>query len=138
MVRRRCDFIEERDKEIMRRYAEIVRDRNCRTQKEALTYVVKSASTRFWVSPECLEKVIRYIKNGGDISNMSQTKQAMYNELYHRYIKYRKESKYAKMRLRHLCEILVEEIAPEFYLLPETAMDIFNNMKKRRRRMITK
>lgn len=133
MPRRTCDFIFQRDAEIMRRYSQIVRERNCRSQRDVMLHVVKSSASRFYVSSESLERVIRHLRQGGNLDNMSESKRAMYEELYNRYKEHRKMPEYSKMRIRHLCEILVDEPAPEFYIQAETAMDIFNVVKRRKR-----
>ena len=45
-----------------------------------------------------------------------------------------KSEEYKGVSLSRICEIIVEEEAPEFYLLPDTAMDIFIAEKNKRRK----
>ena len=132
-MRNKCFFLAERDKEIMKRYAQIVGSTECKTRTEALSLVVHSPSTRFWVSPEQAAKVIEKLINGGDTQKMTACKQRMYAELYRRFLEKIKLDEYKDMSISRLCEILVEEEAPEFYLLPETAMDIFIEQRNKKR-----
>ena len=47
---------------------------------------------------------------------------------------YIQQEEYKKMSISLICEILVEEEAPEFYMETETAMDIFISERNKRRR----
>lgn len=133
-MRNKCFILAERDQEIMKRYAQIVGSERCKTQTEALTRVVQSPCKRFWVTPECAAKVLAKLHKGGDVSKMTPCKQRMYTELYRRFLEKQKLEEYKNMSLSRICEILVEEEAPEFYLLPDTAMDIFIVEKDKRRK----
>lgn len=137
-MRHKCFFLAERDKEIMKCYARIVGTTDCKTQFEALTRVVNSPCKRFWVAPERAAKVIYHLQKGGDISDMAVCKQRMYTELYRRFLEKIKLDEYKDMGVSRICEILVEEEAPEFYLQTETAMNIFIAERNKRRRRAAK
>lgn len=133
-MRNKCFILAKRDREIMARYAQIVESESCKTQTEALTRVVNSPSSRFWVTPECVAKVLAKLHKGGDLSKMTACKRRMYTELYRRFLDKRELAEFKDMSLSRICEIIVEEQAPEFYLLPDTAMDIFIAERDKRRK----
>lgn len=133
-MRNKCFFLKERDNEIMKRYAQVVGSTDCKTQTEALSLVVNSPSKRFWVAPERAAKVIYHLQKGGNTHGMAPCKQRMYAELYRRFLEKIQLEEYRDMSVSRLCEILVEEEAPEFYLQTETAMNIFIAERDRRRK----
>lgn len=137
-MRNKCYFLAERNREIMKRYAQIVATTDCKTQNEALSRVVRSPCRRFWVAPERVAKAFYRLRNGGDMSDMTACKRRMYSELYRRYLEKIKHEEYRDMSISRICEILVEEEAPEFYLEPETAMDIFIAERNKKRKINTR
>lgn len=133
-MRSKCIFLPERNQEIMKRYAQIAGSGNCKTQTEALSLVVASPCSRFWVAPERVAKVISKLHKGGTTEGMATCKRRMYEELYRRYLEKIQQEEFKNMSISLISEILVEEQAPEFYMETETAMDIFISERNKRRR----
>lgn len=91
--------------------------------------MVSQKSKRFWVSEEQASKVVSYMMKGGDISYMSDNKQKMFAEIYHRVSKL--QDQYPEARLYLLVEEVVSSEAPCFYMTPESAKVIISQIKKR-------
>lgn len=124
------EYRDERNADLLRVFKECIlsalpTDGMCQIYRK----MVSQKSKRFWVSEEQASKVVSYMMKGGDISYMSDNKQKMFAEIYHRVSKL--QDQYPEARLYLLVEEVVSSEAPCFYMTPESAKVIISQIKKR-------
>jgi len=111
-------------------YKAVLREGHYTTQLEALEVAVNRPSKRFWVSPERLSEVVNAIETGGDARLKPEgLRRELYEELYRRYVEYRKE--YPFLSKIEICTELVYQPAPKFYLKASWALKVFYRGRKR-------
>ena len=82
--------------------------------------IVNKPSRRFWVSGKRAAVVISAIMQGDNIlSKMRTPKREMYNEIYARAVKIKKQN--PTLSMLEICESVIEEPAPKIYLSPGSA-----------------
>lgn len=123
-----CDYIEERDADLLRAYKEIISVRDNIRFSEVVAQLAQSPSKRFWVSDSQAYKVILSILRGKSLSHMIPTRRAMYQEIFRRYKTYSEQHpSLTKMEVvSHVCQ----EPAPRFYLTPKSIITILSRVRK--------
>lgn len=119
----------ERDKELIKTFHKVLMSVDNTNLNKILEMTVNSPCSRFWVSEERAAIVLSKMFGGEDISYMSESKKAMYNELFKR----AKERK-AKYPNRSIYDIAIDvtgQKAPRFYLTPQSAKTIICKIKKK-------
>lgn len=127
-----CDYIEERDADLLRAYKEIISVRDNIRFSEVVAQLAKSPSKRFWVSEIQAYKVILAILSGKSLSHMISTRKVMYQEIFRRYQTYSAQHpSVTKLEVvRHVCN----EPAPSFYLTPKSIVTILSRVRKEAKR----
>lgn len=123
-------FTQQRNNELMKAYRHHIRKSAFVDMKRISREIVNSPASRFWVSPERATLVIAAMLAGKDLpENMRPTKAAMFSEIYKRVIKLKRQNPYEP--LYKLVFDAVHSPAPQFYMLPRSAMDIIYKIKKK-------
>lgn len=123
----------ERFDDLNRAYKEAHAQGHYATQYDAMAAAVETPSKRFWVSAERLSEVIAAIETGSDIKvNPKSPRYEMYQELYSRYVAYKAEHPY--MLKIDICEELIWQPAPKFYMKPSWAMRLWYKGRDKHRR----
>jgi len=106
--------------EMIKVYREVAND--CWYQKEAEKKVVKHKASCFFIQPHSAYNVLRKVFYGktDKIPIKIDNVRRMYEEIYRRVLAMSRRPEYAGMKLFQLCEIVVNEEAPEFYISPST------------------
>lgn len=125
----------ERDADLLRAYREQLAIRHNISLTEIASAIAKSPSRRFWVSEERAYIVVSDMIKGKSIETMSKTKQAMFGEIYRRYVIYQKQLPTMSKRdmIWHICN----EEAPEFYLTPKSVIVILHKARKEEKKRCT-
>lgn len=108
----------------------------CWRQGEALRRVVGHKASSFFITPHAAYCAIRdvYLGRTDKITHRIPSMKRMYEEIYRRVLDMSRSPKYSGWSLTKLCEEVVEQEAPEFYLSPET----FRGILCRERRKLRK
>ncbi len=127
-----CDYIEERDTDLLRAYKEIISVSDNIRLSEVVAQLAESPSRRFWVSDLQAYKTVLRILNGDLLSHMIPTRRTMYQEIFRRYQAYSSQHPYlTKMEVvRTVCN----EPAPSFYLTKKSIVTILSRVRKEARR----
>lgn len=108
----------------------------CWNQRQAYERVVKHAAPRFYILPHTLYVALYEVLNGKR-KCFKYTKPAqlrMYEELLARVVEKSQDPYYDGWSLHRLCEVTVEEPAPEFYTEPNTFRQMLYYWRKTRKR----
>lgn len=124
----RCDFIEERDAELLRACTNIIGGRDKISLSEVYDTLAQTPCSRFYVSEERAYIVIGYLQRGIPLANMIPLRREMFQEIFHRFILFRKEHpSLTKMEcIWHVCH----QPAPKFYLTPGSIRAILSKVRK--------
>ena len=127
-----CDYIEERNAELLRAYKNIISVRDNISLSEVVAELAKFPSKRFWVSEFQAYKVILTMLAGKPLDNMIPKRREMYQEMYRRFLSYSQlHPSLTKMEVvRHICY----EKAPCFYLTPKSIKTILSRVRKEEKR----
>ena len=127
-----CDYIEERDADLLRAYKEIISVRDNIRFSEVVAQLAKSPSKRFWVSELQAYKVILAILSGKSLSHMISTRKVMYQEIFRRYQTY--TSQHPSVTKLEVVRRVCNEPAPSFYLTPKSIVTILSRVRKEAKR----
>ena len=126
-----------RDRALYEAYLKAIREHTFVDYHACVDYVRKSRAPQFFLSPKSLSNYLGLIFSGKDlISELNDASLRRVWELYDRYMDYIEEHDCTGVSRERICEILVEQEAPEFYLGRERAIQILNRERKRARRQI--
>lgn len=125
----RCDFNEERDKDLLRAYRHELGRCDTIDIDDVVRSVVMSPSKRFWVSEDRATIVISDMLKGKSIYDMIPCKRAMYQEIFSRVCKIRASN--PNTILSKVVEEVVHQPAPQFYLTEGSAKVIISKAKKK-------
>nr|DAQ00412.1 MAG TPA: hypothetical protein [Caudoviricetes sp.] len=116
--------------DIMKVYGEIAL--TCHSQQEAYIKVASHPAPRYYVSPkQAFERLRRMVV--GDFSvvdAMTEPRRRMYYSLFEKLKKVSQRKEFIGQSLHFICQFLVSEPAPEFFLSPVSVQYIFNKCKR--------
>lgn len=125
-----CDYIEQRDKELLLTYRRLLREIPTIYLPELLNRVVNSPTSRFWVSESRASIVLSDLFRGKDVlSGMRKQKREMYEELFRRAKRMRQM--YPTMSVNDIAWKVVNSPAPKFYIHPACAKIYIHYAKKK-------
>lgn len=127
-----CDYIEERDADLLRAYKEIISVRDNIRFSEVVAQLAKSPSKRFWVSELQAYKVVLKILGGDSLSGMIPTRKVMYQEIFRRYQSY--SAQHPSLTKMEVVSRVCNEPAPSFYLTPKSIITILSRVRKEAKR----
>lgn len=117
-MKRRSDFGDERDADLLRAYREVLGEVDYIRLDEVCEKVVSKPSKRFWVSEERAAEVVGKMLRGGSLAGMMPQRRAMYEEIYRRCVD---RLQGCRMPLCQVVFDVVNSPAPCFYLEPKSA-----------------
>lgn len=130
MTKINFELIERQRDDLMKAYRAIAP--TCHSQQEAYEKVVKSPAPRYYVSPKQayrkLEKMV--VGDFSTVDNMKPNKRRMYYSLYDKLMEMSQKKEFLGKSLWFICQFLVSEPAPEFFIKPKNMMFIFNYCKR--------
>lgn len=127
-----CDFIAERNTDILRAYKEIVSVRDNISLTEIAQQIAMSPSKRFWVSEERAYNAVCWLDRGDNLDYMIPTRKRMFLEIYRRYKIYSKS--YPSIAKKDIIFRICNEEAPSFYLTPKSILVILHKARKEEKR----
>lgn len=118
-----CDFILQRNKELMQAYRHVCGKRDFVVRREVCEEVANSPCSRFWVSEERAAAVVSGLLKGRYIlDDMSRQKRDMFLEIFKRVTKMMEES--PDIKLRDAVFDAVNSQAPRFYMTTRSVIQI--------------
>ncbi len=105
-----------RDRDLFEKYACALSSKTFKTQKEAVDYVRLHPAPRFYISAQAASAYINALLSGNSVDGLSSSSLRRLKELYRRFNEMRKEDNAKRMSVFSLCQIIVEQDAPEFYI----------------------
>ncbi len=124
-----AEFSRERSDDLMRAYDEYFSTCRYIRMNEVYSAIVNMPSARFWVSEKRAGVVLYAIMRGENVlQNMRPTKREMYEEIYSRTMRLRKENPH--LSVEELCATVLCQPAPKFYLAPGSAKAIVCKARK--------
>lgn len=105
---------------------------HCHSQQEAYEKVVNSPAPRFYVSPKQAWSMLCKMVVGdySDVDRMKPIRQELYHTLYDRMEKLSQRKEFIGKSLWFICQFLVNEPAPKFFMQPSNMKFIFNHYKR--------
>lgn len=104
----------------------------CHSQQEAYERVVSSPAPRYYISHRQAWDKLRLMVAGdfSSVDKMKPIKKKMYYSLFDKMEKMSQRKEFIGKSLWFICQFLVGEPAPEFFLKPDSMKFIFNHYKK--------
>lgn len=127
-----CDYIEERNADLLRAYKEIISVRDNISLSEVVAELAKSPSKRFWVSESRAYKVVLEILKGKSLEHMIPMRRQMFLEIFRRYQVY--SAQHPSLTKVDVVWHVCNEEAPSFYLTPKSITTILSRVRKEAKR----
>lgn len=122
-----------RDRDLMRVYREVITQQlntiGAIDMKQALSQIVNSPASRYWVSTDRAYSIICKMNKGISLIRMKKNTIIFYQTLYSEYLNYK--SLHPELPIKHIVEIIVQNPSPCFLLSPRVAGMIIHKMKKK-------
>lgn len=126
-----------RDHALYLAYRTVLANNDFSTQREAIQAAIKSQAPQFFLPSKALSLHIGRMKRGLPPQNPSSSTGRKLEELYRRYLNFLVTNPDTNLRHYEICEMLIEQPAPEFYISAETAKRIIRKEgKKHNRRLL--
>lgn len=120
-------FAEARAVDLIRVYTSYIEKCDFVSLKDVYQVVAESPAPRFYVTAKRASIVIAQMQQGLSCGN--PLKDEMYREIYRRCLKLRKQ--HPKWTMYQLCEVVVQQPAPKFYILPNRVQFILIKIRRR-------
>ncbi len=120
-----------RDRDFYRTYVDCLQTCRFKNRYEAVDHVRKHSSPCFYISPKVLSNYIGIILRGDILPQLNSSGKRRLKELYKRYRDYITMHPNTNLSRERICEILVEEKAPEFYIGRSLAFQILSRERKK-------
>ena len=105
-----------RDRALYDVYVKGIREHDFANEDEAADWARRQPAPSFYISPWNLQKYFVQIKHHRPMNKLFSTTRRKIRELYQRYLDYKVQHPDTKLRRIHVCMLLVDEPAPEFYI----------------------
>ena len=122
------EYEKERNDDLMRNYRNLLESSPYICMTDIYKQIVMMPAARFWVSEERATIVIASMIRGESISKMTKNKQEMFQEIFRRVQRIRKET--PGITIYEACFTVVRQPAPKFYLTPGSAKVMICRTKK--------
>ena len=130
MTKANYDLTVKQREDLMKAYREVAP--RCRRQQEAYEKTVSSPAPRYYVSPRQAWEKLRLMAAGdfSVVDKMKPIKRRMYYSLFKKMEEMSQRKEFLGKSLWFICQFLVGEPAPEFFIKPDSMKFIFNHYKK--------
>ena len=129
---------QEKDRELYDIYLKGLNEIGFRNMHEAIDWVRSQPASKFYVSPKVLTNYIGAILNGSKPPKMFSSNEKKMKILYNMYLDFLNDNPECHLSRGRICEILVEEPAPMFFICHDSCMKAIAREKARRRREFLK
>ena len=134
-MKRRTDYQQAMNQELMRVYCEVAGKHECRGQYEAYEQTVRHPASRFYVSAKHAHRMI-YPMLRGDASaleGMTDLKKQMYKDLLDVTLELSRRREFRGRSPYYILQFAVTRPAPRFYISAKRMSKIFTTETERRR-----
>lgn len=121
---------EMRDRALYAAYLKGIREGTVSTLNEAADYARNQPAPRFFISPWNLAKYFVQVEKHRPMNRVNSSTRHKIRELYSRYQAYLRDHPDNTYSRTRICEILVDEPAPRFYMGQELAKKIIVKERK--------
>lgn len=121
---------EERDRALFDAYSKAIGEIQFASQCEAVDYVRTHEAPRFYIDGEFCRIVINRIRNGRPMNVYCYHQIERFKELARRFEIERADPRNKNLSTLAICNIIVEQKAPEFYLSNRRAREILASQKE--------
>lgn len=122
---------QERDHELYLTYLRGLREQHFDYTYEAADWARNQPAPRFYVSSKALVNYIGAIAHGSQLPTMFSQNRKKMKLLYEMYLEFQALNPGNKLSRERICEMLVDEPAPMFYIGHESAMKIILRERQR-------
>lgn len=123
----------ERDLQFYRTYLRGLREEHFETMHEAVDWCRFQPAPKFYLSSKSLVNYIAMLQCGIQLNSLHQSTRQKVKHLFRRYLEYRAEHPECKDYSRErICEIIVDEPAPQFYIGHEMGLKILQEQRRNR------
>lgn len=134
-MRRKCEFISKRNEDLHRAYKEVVNSGEYNNIIDCIRVSLTLPASKFWVSSENAARIISRIEKGDTLYNISPLRKEMFMELYKRFLEEKLKHPESKS-IYKICEIIIEQPAPRFYIGLQRGIKIIKQERNRRCKMM--
>ena len=125
------ELTKERDRELYLIYLRGLREQNFRDMHEAADWVRSQPASKFYISSKALVNYICAIRNGNIPPRMHLWNERKVKMLYRMYGEYMEKNPDCRLPREQVCEILVEEPAPIFFIGHESCINAIRRERHR-------
>ena len=124
---------QEKDRELYSVYLRGLREQHFTNMHEAVDWVRSQPASKFYISSKALVNYIGAMKNGKVPPKMLSFNERKMKILYQMYLEFMENNPGCKLSREKICEILVDEPAPLFFICHDSCMKAI--VRERTRRM---
>ena len=124
---------QEKDRELYSVYMRGLREQHFANMHEAVDWVRSQPASKFYISSKALVNYIGAMKNGKVPPKMFSFNEKKIKILYQMYLEFMESNPDCKLSREKICEILVDEPAPLFFICHDSCMKAI--VRERARRM---
>lgn len=110
-----------RDRDLFLVYREGLMTVGFSEQREAAEWAVRQPARSFYISLKPCYYLMNGLLNGRPLKNMHGASLKKVLAMFDRFVALRADPQFEHLSVMRLCERLIEEKAPEFYIEPDTA-----------------
>lgn len=125
-----------RDEALYNVYLESLSHGSFTSLNELAEYSRKQPAPQFFIDSRTISLTIGMIEQRISLINLNEMSRRKAWQLYDNYVQWKKENPDSTLSRERICEILVDEPAPEFYVHADTARKIIQRVMKQRREQI--
>lgn len=130
MVKKNYDMTRQYRDDLMKAYREV--SASCWSQEEAWRKTAKHPAPRYYVTPSEAYERMRHMVVGDmtQVDALSDCRRRMYYSMFEKLQELSQSRDMIGMSLWSICQTLVLQPAPEFFITPRTVRYIYQNYKK--------
>lgn len=135
---RDTELRQERNEAVYEMYLKGLRTQHFRSMDEAADWVRSQPAPKFYISSRSLVNYIGAIALGKEPKNLHKTTKEKVSILYAMYREFIETNPDCRMPREHICEILVDQPAPKFFISHDYALLIILKERNRHMEMLDK
>lgn len=129
---------QERDRSVYETYLRGLRTQTFTTVREAADWVRSQPAPQYFISGRMAAYYISKLQQGKDLGKVHPNTRQKVLDLYANYLRYREEHPDCRRGRQYICELLVEEEAPCYYINYEYTCMIINRMRAQHQKQLQK
>lgn len=130
------DLKQMRDQALYESYIRCLQSETLNTLSEVADFASRQPAPQYFIDSRTISLIIGMIDSRISLINLNQCSRRKAWQLYDNYLKWKSENPDSDLSRERICEILVEEPAPEFYIKKETARKIIQRICMKRKQSL--